>query len=288
MSDPREIVKLENAAKAVFNSFMTWRSEEVIREVAEPPKFRGSGVPHCPIKWAYAHTSKQPRMDERSFMLEYTAEQGKVVHALVQKWLGIMGIMFGKWKCTKCNTIHPKGEAKGLLGPVTCCGIPCEYEEFDMKAPRLQNFSGHCDGVIKIMNKYAPLEMKVRGATEMATIAKAMKPVYKNLLQGTSYRYVLPSMLSPTISRQEWHDFVVLAYFDRADIRNKIILFAPYEPKIFEKEVLAVKHTREAIQTGNFHLLDGYCKSPNDDRFCDLHDLCFSKDPISSLDKILP
>lgn len=285
----REVLRLEGAARAVFDSFMSWNSDEVIREEAEPPKFRGSGVPHCPIMWAYALTTKNRRIDERGFMLEFTAENGKVVHALVQKWLGVVGTMFGKWKCNKCNTIHPKDPSvKGMLGPVVCCDTPTEYEEYDMNEPRFERFTGHCDGVILVGGKYAPLEMKIRGSAEVASIAKSRTPVYKNLLQGTSYRYNLPRMTAPTIPLHMWHDFVVLAYFDRADIRKKVILFAKYDPKLFEREALAVRNTRRIISMKTFHELHGYCKSPDDNRFCELHKECFSKDPVAALDKLLP
>jgi hypothetical protein len=222
-------------------------------------------------------------------MLEYTAEQGKVVHALMQKWLGIAGIMFGRWKCLKCKTIYPKDpKVKGVLGPIVCCDSPAEYEEYDMDEKDLENFTGHCDGVLKVCGKYAPLEMKVRNTKEVESIKKSGIAIYKNVLQATSYRFNLPKVLSPTIHASLWHDFVAMVYMDRADIRNKAIVFAPYDASIFTKEVLAVRNTRKCVREKTLHLLNPYCKTSQDNPFCDLHDLCFSKDPIQALSTILP
>ena len=86
-------IKIEGALRAAFDSFASWNSSFAISEEAELPRFRGSAIPHCPIHVAIDHTRSDHRLEERGFMLDYASEHGKLVHALTQKWLGIVGLI---------------------------------------------------------------------------------------------------------------------------------------------------------------------------------------------------
>jgi hypothetical protein len=285
-----ERVKLESVLKQTYGLFATWHSDFAIVEPAQKLKFRGSGIPHCPLVWAADSVLKKQKMEERSFMLDYAAAHGSLVHAMIQKWFGITGVMYGRWKCAKCKKILPEGdEVKGLLGPVHHCGIPCEYEEYDMKLSKNGvDFSGHCDGVLFLSGKYIPLEMKERNTKVLAEVRKKNEAKPNNKLQCTSYRYVLPDLLYPTISREMWHNYVAVMYIDRSDIRKCEIIMEPYDETIFEEEIKNMRKTNVIVEHKIWNRLNGICETKDDNPFCEHVMKCFGRDPIEAWERILP
>jgi hypothetical protein len=284
-----EKIKIANILKSRFEMFANWDSDFAISEPGRAPEFRGSAIPHCPIYWAAESQRKTPKVDERGFMLDFMAERGRLTHEMTQKWLGIVGVMFGKWKCKKCGALTPEAgsSVKGVLGPVYHCDMPCEYVEYDMIRPEY-NFGGHCDGVVFVGGKYMPIEMKERDQTVIAQMLKTDEAKFDNLLQCTSYRHELPRLLTPTIKLSDWHDHVAVIYISRQDVRKRAIVIHAYDQEIFRSEVRSVQRTRRIIEIGCWNRLHGICKTQNDNRFCEYNSACFSKDPMKSLEKILP
>lgn len=282
-----ERMKLTNALKSRFDMFVNWRSHFVISSPGRMPEFRGSGIPHCPIRWAAEHHKQVPTPDERNFMLDFVSERGRLTHEMTQKWLGIIGLMFGKWKCKKCNKNFPEDKSTGMMGPVYCCNEPTEYVEYEMKNKDI-DFGGHCDGVIKICGKYTTIELKERNQDEIDYYAKNGIPKFANLLQCTSYRHELPKLLAPTVAVEDWHDYVFVIYISRQDVRKRVVLAEPYDPSLFHAEIKNVTRTRRIIEIGCYNRLVGICSSSSDEPFCEYNRSCFSADPMKALEKVLP
>lgn len=282
-----EKAALEGSLSRVLDDFMQYNSSLSISETAELPKFRGSAIPHCPIHVAIDYTRPEPRTEQRSFMLDYMAEHGKLVHAMMQKWMGIAGVMFGRWKCLKCDAEFPKKDSGviGLKGPVRCCSQPCEYVEFDIDVPEI-GYTGHCDGLLVLRNKLLPIEMKVRKADVVARVNSTGAYQIDNITQATSYRRCLPRQLG--IPATKFHDHVGLMYFDRADIRKKALVAYPYKPEIFETEVKSRQRTNKIVEQRKFNYLHGFCKNSQDRPYCPYHSVCFSSTAAHQLEQLLP
>lgn len=284
-----ERIKLENALKQTYSLFANWNSDFAILEDAQQMKFRGSGIPHCPLVWAAESQRTKPRVEERSFMLDYSAAHGSLVHSMIQKWLGFVGVMFGRWKCLKCNKIFPEGDSKGILGPIHHCGSPCEYVEYEMKLGTDDaSFSGHCDGVLLLSGKYVTLEMKERNTQVLTEVRSSKTAKPNNVLQCTSYRYSLPDQLYPTVPKDMWHDYVAVMYIDRSDIRKHEVVMHPYDPSIFLEEVKNVKRTNKIISLKLWNRLNGICENKDDQHFCPYNRACFCHNPMEAWEKILP
>jgi hypothetical protein len=283
-----EQIKLANTLKSRFDMFVSWRSDFVITSPGRMPEFRGSGIPHCPIRWAAEFHKQVPTPDERNFMLDFVSERGRLTHEMTQKWLGIIGIMFGKWKCRKCNKVYPEDTKQtGVMGPVYCCNDPTEYVEYDMKNKDF-DFGGHCDGVVQICGKFTTAEFKERNQDEIDTYATHGVPKFANLLQVTAYRHELPQLLAPTVPLDMWHDYVFVIYISRQDVRKRVIFAVPYDPSIFHDEIKNVRRTRRIIEIGCYNRLVGICKNASDDRFCEYNSACFAPNPMKALEKVLP
>jgi hypothetical protein len=285
--DLLEKATLEGCLHGVFEDFMRFNSSFMISEQAELPRFRGSGIPHCPIHVAIDYTRPDIRVEQRSFMLDYMAEHGKLVHALMQKWLGIVGMMYGKWKCAKCGAVTPTPDSGvvGVLGPVYCCNQPCDYVEYDINVPEI-GYTGHCDGLLMIRNKLLPIEMKVRKADVIARIRRSGVYNIDNITQATSYRRCLPGQLH--IPAEQFHDFVGLLYFDRADIRGRALVAFPYQAGIFDAEVRSRRRTEKIVETKRFNYLRGFCRNSQDRPYCPYHSTCFAPNAAAQLERFLP
>lgn len=285
----QERAAVEGALRGVFSNFMSWSSDVAILEEAEPPKFRGSKIPHCPIEMAIDLVSEHPRVEARGFMLDYVSEHGRLVHEMLQKWLGIVGLMYGRWKCPVCGAELPEQSSGlvGLQGPVRHCNVPCSYVEYDIDDKSI-GYTGHCDGLLVVRKKLLPIEMKVRNADVVAKVQASGPYSVDNICQATSYRRCLPQQLR--LPQSEFHDFVGLFYFDRADIRNRALVTYPYTPEVFEAEIQAQKRTRRIVDLGVFNRLRGrgLCRTSHDRPFCPYRNVCFSKNPDALLEKYLP
>jgi len=263
-------------------------------ESVDRPYLRGSDMPICPMKLALDTNRVNQRTQFTSFMKDFYTSIGSVFHELVQKWFGVSGVMFGKWECPHCKKLYPEGSSKedsiGVLGPVvcTCRKFPtyCNYVEFNpMNIPDTGEFKGHVDGVALIHGKYIVLEFKTTD-TDKVRRRRQHGADPKHEVQASSYRYVLPQFLN--IPEDQWWNFILIIYYDRADPRNNVPLCIPYAPERFEEEIHKFVSTKKKLAKKQFHLIEGLCRHATDERFCPYNSLCFSPQRDTLIEEILP
>lgn len=286
---------LKSAITAHFRSLARPRSPIRVTLPAKPVRFRGSSMPHCPLMAGIdaACTAKgSPRTEELGFTLDAFAAQGTALHELLQKWFGISGVMLGRWRCAhhdpdtenQCNTVLPSATdlTQVSLGPQYHCGYPMKYEEIEPTCKfnvRVADetvaveFSGHCDGVIKINGKYLILEVKTKNAAAIRDIRAKNLPFLDHYHQANAYRYTVP--LFTKIDSSEFHNFMVVWYFDRADMSNNEPIIVPFNPSIFEREVEAHAVTEYLIRNRMWDRLVGICHNSDFRPYCPHNNLCF-------------
>lgn len=126
--------------------------------VYDRPEIRASNMPFCPKKFIFSYSEF---LSKNYTTWEYTGDFycdiGTSVHEAVQKWITMpqenSGIIFGNWKCKKCNK-----KLKLRVGPQICCGTPMEYEELSLDFVDCP-MTGHCDGVL--------LDTKIRDVNKL-------------------------------------------------------------------------------------------------------------------------
>ena len=278
---------LDSILDTTFQSFMRPGADIAITGPAELPRFRGSAIPHCPIQVAIDLTRPERRIEHRDFRLDWAAEHGRTAHAVLQRWLGVAGVMFGRWRCSRCGIVLPEaGSGKvGLLGPVRHCDTACEYDEYEIDMPQI-GYSGHCDGLLVLQGKLLPIEMKVRNSATIVRVRTSGPYSIDNLTQATSYRRCLPLQLR--IPEAQFHNRVGLLYFDRADIRKRAVVTCPYQPGLFDAEIAAQRSTQGIIERRAFNELCGFCATADDRPFCPYHNVCFSSGSARALEQLLP
>jgi hypothetical protein len=137
-----------------------------------------------------------------------------------------------------------------------------------------------------IRNKLLPIEMKVRKADVIARIRRSGVYNIDNITQATSYRRCLPGQLH--IPAEQFHDFVGLLYFDRADIRGRALVAFPYQAGIFDAEVRSRRRTEKIVETKRFNYLRGFCRNSQDRPYCPYHSTCFAPNAAAQLERFLP
>ncbi len=107
-------------------------------------------------------------------------EEGHDIHAKWQLWLKEMGILWGKWKCFRCE-IYTWGQSCDL-GPCPRCGHPDPwlYKEAPLSLPS-HALIGHTDGVLILPDKPRLLEVKSIG---LGTVRVMNSSLYDTFLKG--------------------------------------------------------------------------------------------------------
>lgn len=289
-------LEILSVINATHTSLLTSLPHQTLKipEKVQRPYLRGSDMPLCPLKLALDTVREKPRVQYNTMLKEFYTSTGHAIHELIQKWLGVAKLMYGKWKCPECKTLYPVGSTEkdnlGVLGPVVCkCSelpIYCDYVEFNPHdVPKTGKYNGHCDGLLMIHDKYIVLEIKT---TDTAKVAKRRQhgPDPKHELQAQSYRYVMPKFLD--IPEERWHNFVLLWYFDRADPRNHAILCMPYDYENFEEEIRKFVTTMKAIASKQYSGIKGTCRKEEDNKYCPYSQICFSPSRDALIEEILP
>lgn len=284
----------------------------ITNENWEPPRFRGSDLPFCGLRYALDYALKTG--DVETTMKSFHTSTGHAIHETLQDWLGRVttklkkrktpkscaesGVFLGKYVCPVCKTLYPKGskpeDNKVMLGPVMCdskkhklkkylghhASVPCRYHEINISGIlNTAGFTGHCDGVILIDGKYLILEAKTTSIFSMQKKAKD-GPYESHVLQSTAYRYLMPKFLG--IPEHMFHDFMAVVYFYKGNINKHVVCLVPYEPKKFLDQVKMVKKAKAARKRGDLEALAcmGICKVKEDAGFCRYAGRCFgSKNP---------
>jgi len=299
-----QATQLKTELTSHLRSLTRPRSPISVTLPSKPILFRGSSIPHCPLMAgidAACSLKQSPRTEETSFIMDSFAAQGPAIHEHLQKWLGISGILLGRWCCAReehtgdagCSVVlpSPTDATQVLLGPQFHCGYPMKYVEieptckFRVKVADEQvdvNFSGHCDGILKIDNKYLVLEIKTKTTSALRDIRSKNLPILEHYHQVNSYRYTIPKYLS--IPSDQFHDYMVIWYFDRADISNNEPIVVPFNPSVFEREVEAHAVTDYLIQHRMWDRLIGICPNADSRPHCPHNNLCFGSNKKLDLD----
>lgn len=265
-----------------------------VPEQIERPRLRGSDLPLCPLRTAFDTVREEQRLQDTTFMSDFYTRVGSEFHAILQKWYGVSGIMYGKYKCPKCGTLYPKNskpdDNRACFGPRYCkCTTPkqaCEYSEMEpFGIKNTGGFKGHTDGIGFIGGKYVVLEFKTTSAKKIEQRRKyGADP--KHVLQSTAYRRVLPEFME--IEESMWWNHMLVIYFDRGDPSNSVIIPVRYEPEKFQEQVRVWVLTQKRIRKKRYWKIHGKCRTSNDDRYCPYNSTCFAKDRDKAIDKLLP
>lgn len=265
-----------------------------VQEPVDRPWLRGSDLPVCPLKLAMDTVREDQRIQYTTFNQDFFTGTGSTIHAVLQKWFGVSGILYGKWKCKECSTLYPRKcteeDNVGMLGPVFCKCKPipvcCDYVELiPAELREAEGFKGHVDGLLKINNRYCVLEIKTTDS-EKVRKRRDNGPDPKHELQATAYRFTMPKFLEWDESLF-WNHLLVI-YYDRADPKNNAILAIPYRPELFQEQVDIYNKTLRRIKKKNYHLIEGICKYPDDNKYCPYNALCFSPQRNQLIEEILP
>lgn len=144
-------------------------------------------------------------------------KNGHMVHRKFQTAFGIMGIMYGYWKCLSCNFVIGKdsGNPYGSLYPSDCpnCHNPLmseeildkngnvakksfplfEYEELQVRNDEL-NIKGNTDGVLKLSpeHEFQVIDFKTCSNYVFANyLEKSNKPLSYHVIQLNAYMWLL-------------------------------------------------------------------------------------------------
>lgn len=111
---------------------------------------------------------------------------GTAVHAAIQEYLGAAGILYGSWRCRRCDR-----KWFDQLGPGLCCEELPEYIEYSFVHPTSEQLGeyGHTDGIVPLPAGagYFIIEIKTTGGWAVKQLLR-MKWIYpKHKSQGAVY-----------------------------------------------------------------------------------------------------
>jgi len=273
-----------------------------------PMSFRASGLPVCPTYIALEKRKKKRQSELFNFRKDYILSYGTFTHSIVQKWLGLSGILYGKWLCTQTGKIYPKpqysktvqqwlddpntdpklkykkkSDWSGCFGPmISPNGQPMEYVEYQVYHP--SGFSGHCDGIILWRNTMYPIDFKT-STKEMIKKYFEEKGIPHNYKeQLNSYCYLLRSPLKMKFKRG------LIVFIDRASIdANWTVMQFKSDDEMFENTVKSYKETQSLIKDKKWKQLSnmGICEEKEDAIWCINKAVCFSRKPKEDILSIL-
>jgi hypothetical protein len=260
---------------------------------------RSSALPICGRNYSFGMVlPPQERPNEsHDFLLEIYSRVGTLTHSIVQRWLGMSGVLYGDWKCFKCGKVK-----RGKLGPRKCkrCDQEMVYEELTLEHPHLK-LSGHPDGILFVDGKYIGFELKTKN---QRVVDGMVEPIDAHVAYQTACYSVMLS-LTRGIKLKEYAIF----YLSRDTPWSYKVGYSPkkgadivdvyrrgrgdsYLLKIFRfkistdivaEEIEYLKKVISAQKEAGNRLLSrekwGVCKKPSDPdaRFCMHRHLCWSK-----------
>lgn len=152
-----------------------------VKEKFEPGRVRSSALPICGRNYSFGLVLPPDEKQIRSsdFLLNLQGEVGTVTHRVVQKWLGMSGILHGDWKCEKCKKVR-----RNHTGTPHCkrCGEPMVYEELELRHPHI-GITGHPDGILKIGKKFIGFELKTKN---QRVVDELTEPIDTHVLYQTA------------------------------------------------------------------------------------------------------
>lgn len=148
-----------------------------------------------------------PTMETPNLRLQSIFDEGHAIHAKWQNWLQEMGVLYGRWTCTRCgyktgNTANPICEDHGADNFV--------YSEVNLISDKHKIF-GHTDGWVKGLGEDFLIEIKSIGSgtirfEQPSLLAEAdndldrawrniRQPFYTHRLQGQVYLHLTHLMV---------------------------------------------------------------------------------------------
>lgn len=205
---------------------------------------------------------------------------------MIQEYFYDMGILYGEWKCRKCE--HRWTDLFKNPSPKVCpnCGeklwiwynldyleVPVYDEEYNIK--------GHADCLVKTLGKFRVVELKTiknrtKGTSQKSvTYDELNKPKDNHIWQVQLYTYSLKKEAEKQLEKLE--DIVVL-YGAKNDQGIKEFKLRLMEDMYIKPQLEKITMMEEHIRKGIIPNRPKGCtsKSSYGCRFCDYKDLCYS------------
>lgn len=313
--------KFQELEETIFSSL----SKASYKEPLKPYKFSGSAFPICPRIMALSDTPPFAFVSKPKS--EAILGNGTLNHAIIQKWLGNTGILFGKFKNNKGNItpapqfkfipyaeeqkliekgkLPPKYDADkydwtGTKGPLyNSDGTPMDYVEWRVYDKEC-GFTGLVDAIIKLptWEKYVVCDFKFVGEYSFNKYKnEGIEEDAPYRYQLNSYRYNLDNKITNIHGKKiPLADFMYLIVFKEDFLRNMSresiqVIPIKYNPDLYleQKELyLKVKKKLENKKIKYFaSSKSAICENENDCGFCPGKYICFSPNNKELITKLL-
>lgn len=265
--------------KLQLEDLLQQTTKQIFSEPAQY-NFRGSSLPYCAIRDTLTRCLESvDRLPSRTVPLQNQLymDFGTVIHHNFQRALGMQGVLFGHWVCSRCRNLR-----ENLLGPQVCCKRPMDYKEIHVESHEL-DFRGSVDALIKLRNSESYLLVDFK-STDKKKIGKSIKLNHRHRLQVCGYHYLLVRPpYNFNISGQ------AIAYIGREDVTK--IEVVPLETDEFADEEFLryCKHrqlSKLAVKTGLVSDLPALCSKPSDDPYCPYTGYCFGPNRAENLNNV--
>lgn len=232
--------------------------------------FRSSALPLCQLQVIWFEMDQglgELPGRKQSYFSDFFLNTGTVAHTVTQRWLGRLGLLFGRWKCPKCGKV-----SEPVLGIQTCCKVESVYEEFEFNDLP----TGHCDGLLKLwdltpeINDFILLEIKTTMRSKLPEI-RAGNFAFNYRIQATVYAHKLRAM--------GYNVRDVLFLFIPRDYPRDMtpVWFKPARAKmVHENAIQEYEAVLGALKSRDFSNITGICGCIDDARDCPYRVSCFS------------
>lgn len=302
--------KYEELEQHIYNSL----SKLSYKEPLKPYRFTGSAFPICPRIVALADTP--PFAFKSKPKSEAILGNGTLNHAIIQKWLGNTGVLFGKFKnnkgkiipspqfkqisCEKEKKLLEKGKLlpkydsdkydwKGTRGPLyNSDGTPMDYVEWRVYDKDC-GFTGLVDAIIKLptWDKYVVCDFKFVGEYSFNKYAEeGIEEDAPYRYQLNSYRYCLEGKVQNNNGNPlELADYMYLIVFKEDFLRNMSpssvqVIPIKFNPDLYlEQKELYMKVQKKLKKRDIKYFTSSksaICEKESDCGYCSGKYVCFS------------
>ncbi len=247
---------------------------------------RASSLPLCEYYVAlsdiYAGRADRPEK-LRGMMFDYYTSIGTLLHTILQRWMGKLGVLYGDYKCSVC-----KETIRGVLGEPSECSKGCkrvEWEYVELKLhemlPTARLVSAHCDGLIRFPwmeeGHYYLMDIKTTSLGSCPSPDKRFTKDYhqRYLVQTAIYHHILTQCgfkIDGTIfwmvPRDNPRKMVGIIYD-----QSKTAEFVYWET------VESYRTAKAAAKAGDFSEIKRSCKDVREAQFanCPFQDTCMNR-----------
>ena len=229
--------------------------------------FWGSGLPFCPRAfWLDRRTGPVAKLENAEGQCRM--DQGTAIHAVVQRWLGKAGILFGDWVCPECSFL-----IKDHLGlPSEVC--PDHKRELRYQERRIdyQGLILKPDGILKPKERSILLEIKT---TSSYSYQGTKEPREKHVYQANAYACVLRELGFDLAGAWIWYVSV-----DNPLRDVKSFAFSPDEKK-FKDCLKTMQMIRDKVADDRPLVM--LCPKDRLDPWCIYHQICTNKKTLAEL-----